>query len=274
MRAVNLIPSEQRSEGAVANRSQGAAYFVLVLLGGLAVLALLYGSAHRQIANRRAEVATLTARVHQVQTEASQLAPYASFASMREQRLQAISQLVNARFDWANVMRELSRVLPSDVSLSSMVGTIGASAATATATTATPTTGSPTEAASAGSTAASVTSATPPGATPTITLSGCAVSQATVAQTLVRLRLIGGVSGVTLQNSGAGGGGGGGSTSSSGGCSNEDPTFSLQVNFEALPSIPAASVQTLESTTTASNPGGSASRGAATVSDSGAGRAR
>ncbi len=48
---------------------------------------------------------------------------------------------------------------------------------------------------------AAVTSATPPGSVPTFTLSGCATSQSEVAQTLDRLRLIDGVSEVTLQSS-------------------------------------------------------------------------
>ena len=46
-----------------------------------------------------------------------------------------------------------------------------------------------------------MTSATPPGSVPTFTLTGCATSQTAVAQTLERLRLIDGVSEVTLQSS-------------------------------------------------------------------------
>ncbi len=44
---------------------------------------------------------------------------------MREQRLQAISQLIGSRFDWSAAMGELSRVLPRTISLSSLQGTIG-----------------------------------------------------------------------------------------------------------------------------------------------------
>ena len=45
MRAVNLIPSEERrGKTAGVGRSQGAAYGVLGLIAGLAILALLYGS--------------------------------------------------------------------------------------------------------------------------------------------------------------------------------------------------------------------------------------
>ena len=66
MRAVNLIPSEQRSGGTVGGRSGGAVFLVLGLLGGLIVLAFLYGSSHRELQSRRAEAATLSARAAQV----------------------------------------------------------------------------------------------------------------------------------------------------------------------------------------------------------------
>ncbi len=46
-----------------------------------------------------------------------------------------------------------------------------------------------------------MSSATPAGSVPTFTLAGCATSQAMVALTLTRLRLIDGVSEVTLQSS-------------------------------------------------------------------------
>ena len=54
----------------------------------------------------------------------------------------------------------------------------------------------------------SVSSATPAGSVPTFTLSGCATSQKAVAQMLQRLRLIDGVSEVTLQSSTKRGGSG------------------------------------------------------------------
>jgi Tfp pilus assembly protein PilN len=234
MRAVNLIPSEQRSSGAVATRSGGAAYFVLGLLGGLVVLALLYGSAHRQIASRSSEAAKLSAQAREVQDQAAQLAPYTSFVAMREQRAQAVAQLVGSRFDWSNLMGELSRVLPGDVSVSSLSGTVGA---------ATPSASTPSASAKG---ASSVSSVTPPGAVPTFTIGGCATSQAVVAQTLVRLRLLEGVSSVDLQSSTKSSTGGSGSSSSASsggssgaGCSGSDPAFTVVVSFDPLPAAPA-----------------------------------
>jgi Tfp pilus assembly protein PilN len=233
MKAVNLIPSEQRSGRTVAARSGGAAYIVLGLLGGIVVLALIYGLSHHQLATRRAEAATLSARAQQVEAQAAQLAPYAAFMSTREQRLQSIAQLIGGRFDWSNAMGELSRVLPGKVALTSLQGTVGA-ASTAGAPAATGT----------------VSSATPPGATPTITLSGCAASQTVVAQTLVRLRLIAGVSNVALQSSTKASTGGGGS--SGGSCPGDYPVFSVQLSFQPLPTPTAPSTAALTSAGSAS----------------------
>lgn len=259
MRAVNLIPSEQRGGGAIGARSEGAAFAVLGLLAGIAVLTLMYGLAHHALSNRRSEAASLAVRAAQVQAQAAQLAPYTSFVAMREQRLQAISTLIGSRFDWSAAMGELSRVLPSDVSLSSLQGTIG--------TTTGSTLSSKGSAASPSPSTAAVSSATPPGAVPTFTLAGCATSQVVVAQTLVRLRLISGVSNVTLQSSTkTGGSGAGASSGSSGGCSSGDPVFSVQVTFQPLPTPPASNLGALESATPSS--GGSQASGARALSSS------
>jgi Tfp pilus assembly protein PilN len=253
MRAVNLIPSDQRSGGTVGGRSGGAVFLVLGLLGGLIVLAFLYGSSHRALQSRRAEAATLSARAAQVQAQAAQLAPYASFMSLREQRLNSITQLIGGRFDWSNVMGELSRVLPREVSLSTMTGTIGGSEEGSAK-------------ASSASSSSAVSSATPPGAAPSVTLAGCAGSQSVVAQMLVRLRLISGVSSVALQSStkpGSGGGSGGGT----GPCAADNPVFSVVVSFEPLPTAATPSIQAL--TSNSGNATKSGKRTAAAVSTGG-----
>ncbi len=194
MRAVNLIPADQRGGSTIgAGRSEGAAYAVLGLLAALALMALLYGMAHHQISSRRAQVASLTAQAQRTQMRATELAPYTSFMALREQRMQAVSDLVDSRFDWAHAFHELGRVLPREATISSLTGTIGAASATAAAPAAAR------AGASTAATSAAVTSATPPGSVPTFTLSGCATSQSAVALTLDRLRLIDGVSEVTLR---------------------------------------------------------------------------
>jgi Tfp pilus assembly protein PilN len=246
MRAVNLIPADQRGDaGGGGGRSGGGVYVVLGLLSGLAVMALLYGLAAHETSSRRSDVATLTAEAQQAQARAAQLAPYTSFLAMREQRVQAVSQLVDSRFDWAHAFHELGRVLPANkISLTSLDGTVGSSSGSA-ATPAAATgsgAGASTTAAS-GSSSSSVTSATPPGSVPTFTLTGCATSQAEVALMLDRLRLIEGVKEVSLQSSTQSSAKSSSSAgaSGSGSCAGGQPAFTAQVVFAALPNVPAHS---------------------------------
>lgn len=258
MRAVNLIPADQRTgTGPGAGRSGGAAYAVLAMVAGLAVLALLYGLAHKQISDRQSEVASLQARTQRAQQQTTALASYTSFVQMRHQRVAAIEALVDSRFDWAHVMHEFGRVMPAGVAITSLTGSIGsatlaggapksalAPAATSSAAS------SPAGSASTGG--GSVSSATPPGTVPTFQITGCTRTQAKVAETLTHLRLMDGVSEVTLQSStkssstiGVGGG-------SAGGCPANAAIFAANVTFQPLPSASASAAATSAHTSTVS----------------------
>jgi hypothetical protein len=128
-------------------------------------------------------------------------------------------------------------VLPKDASISSHSGTVGSSGGTS----------SSSSSSSAAAASASVTSATPPGSVPTFSLSGCATSQAEVAQTLNRLRLMNGVSSVSLQSSTKASGGTGGGAA--GGCPSNDPAFNVTIDFDPLPAASAPTVPTASSAT-------------------------
>ena len=121
MRAFNLIPADERGGAGIgAGKSGGSAFVVLGLLGVLAIFALLYGQASRQISSQTSKIATLN-----TQAQAARLAPYVDFMTMHEQRVQAVDQLVDSRFDWAHAFHELGRVLPVEVALTSLSGTVG-----------------------------------------------------------------------------------------------------------------------------------------------------
>jgi Tfp pilus assembly protein PilN len=236
MKAVNLIPSDERRGGSVGvGRSGGAAYIVLGALGVLAVLVLLYGMARHQVSDRKAKLASITAQTQRAQEAATALTPYTSFVALREQRMQAVATVVDSRFDWAHAFHELGRVLPKDTSVSSIDGTVGGATATASAPAAPAATTATTTAA-----APPATSATPPGSVPTMTLGGCASTQAEVALTLQRLRLMDGVSAVSLLSSAKSNSTGAGSASNSANCKAQSPTFTVQITFEPLPT-PAVS---------------------------------
>ena len=238
MKAVNLIPSDERRGASVgAGRSQGVAFVVLGVLGAVAVLVLLYGVARHHASSRRSQLATIAAATRHAQEDVAALTPYTSFIALREARMKAVANVVDSRFDWAHAFHELGRVLPSDASISSLDGTVGAIGSTSSS--------------SSPSTAATAGSATPAGSVPTITLGGCASSQSEVALTLQRLRLIDGVSAVSLKSSTKGAAS---SSSSAQQCAPKSPSFSVQITFDPLPAAPestgAASTQLTASTST------------------------
>ncbi|HEX4108824.1 MAG TPA: PilN domain-containing protein [Solirubrobacteraceae bacterium] len=176
MKAVNLIPSDQRrGAGGVTGRSDGIAYVILGLLTGVVVLAAMWGIADHDVGNRQGAIAGAKAKAVQLQAQASALAPYTSFQTASHSRQQTVAEIAQARFDWAHTMHEVGRVLPSDVDLTSFNGTGG------------PAPGSAATSAPSGSTTA-----------PTLTLAGCTTSQAVVAETMTRLRLMDGVSDVSI----------------------------------------------------------------------------
>ncbi len=228
MRAVNLIPAEQRAGATVgAGRSGGAAYAVLGVIGAIALLAVLYGVADHQVSSRKSEVASLQQRAAAAQSQAAQLAPYTSFVALRQARVQAVESLVDSRVDWAHAFHEFGRVLPHSASMTSLsgaiAGTTGASASSAAA-------------------SSSVGSATPPGSVPVFTLTGCATSQSAVAETMNDLRLIDGVSTVTLQSSAKSATNNASAATSTGsGSCGKFPTYTLAVGFQPLPATSAAS---------------------------------
>jgi Tfp pilus assembly protein PilN len=233
VRAVNLIPEEQRAGSAgMAARSNGAAYAVLALVAGLALLAVLYGLAQRQVTSRRAQAASLNARAQQAQTAAAGLAPYTSFVALHEERERAVSTLVDSRFDWAHAFHEIGRVVPSTASVTSIQGAVGSTSGTSS-------TAPPPASAAAGAApkagASAAVSSTPPGSVPTFTLTGCATSQAQVARVLNRLRLIDGVQEVTLQSSSKPTAAGGTGVAV-GQCPPNGPAFSVVLTFAPLPS--------------------------------------
>jgi Tfp pilus assembly protein PilN len=245
VRAVNLIPADQRTDAAIGGgRSQGAAYAVLALLGGVALLALLYGMARHHVSSDKAKAATLNAKYQQIQGAAQGLASYSSFIAMREERVRAVAQLVESRFDWAHAFHELGRVLPNDASIESLDGSVGESGGASSPSSSSAPAGKGSTGATGASSASAVTSATPPGSVPQITLQGCATSQAQVARTLNRLRLIDGVSEVTLQSSikTATAGASAGATANS--HCGSGPAFTIQVSFEPLPGGGAAAPST------------------------------
>ena len=203
MRPVNLIPQDQRRGERGTSRTGQAPYALLGVLGLVlaGVVALVLTGA--QIDERKAEVATLEQREQVATARAEALRPYVDFATLAATREQTVDQLANSRFDWERVLSELALVLPSDVWLTSLTGTVSPAVEVQ------------------GATGVEARAEIPG---PALELVGCAASQEGVANLISTLRDIDGVTRVGLDSSARPDAGSGGSTgeAAAGGSGDDD----------------------------------------------------
>jgi Tfp pilus assembly protein PilN len=188
MKAINLLPPDLRgTPKSASSKSKSAAVVdepagigAFVVLGALAacVAALaVYVLTTNTVKDRQAQLEAVTAEAAATTKRVSQLKPYADFQQMAETRIQTVKDLASSRFDWEQALRDISRAVPADVTLTSLNGTIAGGAGTG---------GSPVRAAIAA---------------PAIELKGCTRGQTQVATLLSRLRAVDGVTRVALSKS-------------------------------------------------------------------------
>lgn len=126
MRPVNLIPAEEQrsSAGRGPMRTGGAAYVVLgaLALGLIGVIAMAVTS--KQISDQEQRVQSLEQDLAAQTTRAQSLRAFADFRAVQEARTATVSSLAQSRFDWERVLRELSLIIPSDVWLLKMTGSV------------------------------------------------------------------------------------------------------------------------------------------------------
>jgi Tfp pilus assembly protein PilN len=188
MKAVNLLPHDTRGaakapaeHATVVTTDDGNGFGAFALLGGLvmAVLAVtgivLAGNA---IKDREAKLASVKAQQQQVAGRVAKLKTYADFDALASERVSTVKDLAGHRFDWEQALRDLSRAVPADVTLSSIDGNVSTDSG-----------------GSGGSALRGAISA------PAITLKGCTPSQHSVARLMARLRNVDGVTRVSLAKS-------------------------------------------------------------------------
>jgi Tfp pilus assembly protein PilN len=241
MRAVNLIPADSR--GRSRGPSTGMQVPVYVLLGFLAAavaLVTVYVLTNNTITSRTATLSNLKTQVAQEQAAANRLGEFSKFAQLAQTRISTVNSIAAARFDWHTALVDLSKVVPANTTLQSIVGTVVPGA-------------------SAGGGASSSLRADI--AAPAFELTGCTANQDDVARLMSRLRLIDGVTRVSFTNSqesnsptasaGASGGSGGQT------CVPNAPNFDLTVFFTPVANAGANGVTAVSGgTTTVSTTGG------------------
>ncbi|HEV2776670.1 MAG TPA: hypothetical protein VGV90_13835 [Solirubrobacteraceae bacterium] len=187
MKAVNLIPAEgsKGAAGAGANpRGAIGAYVVLAVLAIAVAIAGASAYTDRQLSSKQAQLARAESQAQRAEAKAASLKAYEDAATLRKARVETIGALLKGRFDWAQSLREVGRAVPSDVSLTSLVGTVAPDTAV--------------DGGGGAGAGASLRAALP---VPAIDLIGCAKSHADVAKLQASLRSIDGVQRVSLASS-------------------------------------------------------------------------
>lgn len=229
MKAVNLIPMDARrgGGGGASFATQAPTYLILGVLAVALAFVTVYVLTSNSIADRTAKLTTLQTQVSQTQAQAQTLVNYTQFAQLVRERTQSVRDIASTRFAWYTPLSGLSRVVPANTSLQSLNASLGSTSTTG---------GTGTSASGGGSLIGSATG-------PAIELTGCTKSQDDVARLMSRLRLIDGVTGVTLassqkpgQNSSAVSSGSAGAV----GCGSNAPTFDLMVALTPLPGSASA----------------------------------
>jgi Tfp pilus assembly protein PilN len=214
MKAVNLIPSDGRRAGFSSGLSLGPAYAVLGVLAVTVGLMTLYVLTGNTISKRKSEIASVQVQIAEQHAEAARLANYVRFSQLAAARAKTVREIATTRFDWHAALADLSKVVPSDTSLETLSGSVAPQATV-----------------QGGGGAGSALRADI--SVPAIELTGCSKTQDDVAQLMSRLRVINGVTRVTLDDSVKNA-----SSSSSGGpaggCGGNTPSFDLVVFFKPL----------------------------------------
>ena len=183
MKAVNLIPQDAGRAGRGRRAAGGGgagAYVLLAVLAIAVVVAAASALAGRDLSGKQAELARAEHAAQVAEAKAATLKSGDSSAMLSKARVDTIKGLVDGRFDWSQSLREVARAVPSDVSLTSLVGTVAPDTQVS------------------GGGGGSLRAALP---VPAIDLIGCAPSHARVATTVARLRTIDGVQRVSLASS-------------------------------------------------------------------------
>ena len=185
MRAVNLLPPDTRgaskssAELAVGPEAKGGAGAFVVLGVLAACVAGVAGvvTTDNTIKQRNADLDQLAQRQQAIETQVAKLKPYADFDASAKARAQTVRDIAGSRFDWEQALRDLSRAIPQDVTLTQLSGDIA------------------TDAGGQGGALRTAISA------PAITVTGCSGGQTQVARLMARLRDIDGVTRVSLSSS-------------------------------------------------------------------------
>jgi Tfp pilus assembly protein PilN len=124
VRPVNLIPPEERRGGAAPARTGKLSYFVIGALAALLLGVTAVVLTNKQISNDKAELATAKEKQAIAEARLKSLTAFTTLQGLTDKRFATVTSLAKSRFDWERVLSELARILPDDVWLVNVTGTV------------------------------------------------------------------------------------------------------------------------------------------------------
>jgi Tfp pilus assembly protein PilN len=246
MRAVNLLPKELQTRKSI--REEDPAVVVGSALGVIVMIALglafyvahgAVGTQQARLNTARIELAQLSVKTQRVKPKPTKpaqpitpIVPPPSVTGQEATWLSAVETTLSQRIAWDRVLREVSLVMPDDVTLTSLEMTAPATAAAIPGVVTTPSSGAQ-----------------------GFTVAGDAFSYDSVARLLSRLALVPDLSDVTLTGTSAG-------SSAAAGSGAGGPTTGVQFNISAnvkgapAPAAPAVTTPPVDTTSTTTGTSG------------------
>jgi len=176
MKRIDLLPPEQRVK---ASRERGLLWAILILVAIVVALGMVYMWEKGHVNDKQVELDGLTAEVAAEQAKAAALTPYAAIQTTRTAMTATAQAIYYSRVPWSTILQEISLVIPDNVRLQTLTGTVPATMLPGTAVPAAP--GAP--------------------ATTDITFSGTTYTHKDVAEFMTRLGLIPQLSNIQLGSS-------------------------------------------------------------------------
>ena len=123
MKRIDLLPPEQRVK---ASRERGLLWAILILVAIVVALGMVYMWEKGHVNDKQVELDGLTAEVAAEQAKAAALTPYAAIQTTRTAMTATAQAIYYSRVPWSTILQEISLVIPDNVRLQTLTGTVPA----------------------------------------------------------------------------------------------------------------------------------------------------
>ena len=124
MKRIDLLPPEQRVK---ASRERGLLWAILILVAVVVALGLVYMWQKSQVSDQQAELDAAHGPDSRSNSSRSRRwLPYAVIQTTRTAMTQTAQGIYDSRVPWSTILQEISLVIPDNVRLQSLTGTVPA----------------------------------------------------------------------------------------------------------------------------------------------------